>query len=195
VALDRCDEAVDRLKGAAGGRRRTRRSGLDIVELEIGGEDGAERFFEGVGVPDDAAGVAEPLMGSPVVSRSGCLLCDRALLAPVVARWEAEAREMARSSVNHGRPTMPMDTYVRLMVVKHRYGWGYRTLMAEVSDSLHLRRFARIGLAERVPDESTVRKLTRRLGAEVVNDLSRSLIEKARREKRSGRGRCGSTRR
>jgi IS5 family transposase len=112
------------------------------------------------------------------------LLCDRGLLAPIVARWEQEAREMARSSVNHGRPTMPMDTFVRLMVLKHRYGWGYRTLMAEVSDSLHLRRFARIGIAERVPDESTVRKLTRRLGPEVVNDVSRSLIAKATREKR-----------
>jgi len=27
-----------------------------------------------------------------------------------------------------------MDTYVRLMVLRHRYGWGYRTLVAEVSD-------------------------------------------------------------
>ena len=112
------------------------------------------------------------------------LLCDRALLAPIVARWEVEARGMARSSVNHGRPTIAMDTFVRLVVLKHRYGWGYRTLMAEVSDSLHLRRFARIALGERVPDESTVRKMTRRLGPEVVNELSRALITKARREKR-----------
>jgi transposase, IS5 family len=70
------------------------------------------------------------------------------------------------------------------MVCKHRYGWGYRTLVAEVSDSLHLRRFCRIGLGERVPDESTVRKLTRRLGPEVVAELSRLVIAKARREKR-----------
>lgn len=36
--------------------------------------------------------------------------------------------------------------------------------MREVSDSLHLRRFCLIGLHERAPDESTVRKLTCRLG-------------------------------
>ena len=54
---------------------------------------------------------------------------------------------------------------MRLMVVKQRSGWGYETLVREVSDSLHLRRFCRIALSERVPDESTVRKLTRRLGA------------------------------
>ena len=73
---------------------------------------------------------------------------------------------------------------MRLMMIKHRSGWGYETLMREVSDSIHLRRFCRLGLSERVPDESTVRKLTRRLGAEVVHQLSRELIQKARREKR-----------
>jgi IS5 family transposase len=56
--------------------------------------------------------------------------------------------------------------------------------MREVSDSLHLRRFCRIGMTERAPDESTVRKLTRRLGAEVVHEITRELIAKARREKR-----------
>ena len=33
------------------------------------------------------------------------------------------------------------------------------------SDFIHLRRFCRIALSERVSDESTVRKLTRRIGA------------------------------
>ena len=70
------------------------------------------------------------------------------------------------------------------MVVKQRTGWGYETLVREVSDSMHLRRFCLIALGERVPDESTVRKLTRRLGAEVVNEITRVVIDKARREKR-----------
>ena len=83
-----------------------------------------------------------------------------------------------------GRPTIAMETYVRLMVLKQRYRWGYRTLVGEVSDSIHLRRFCRIALSERVPDESTVRKLTRRIGPETVNELTRVLIVKATREKR-----------
>jgi hypothetical protein len=45
-------------------------------------------------------------------------------------------------------------------------GWGYETLVREVSDSLHLRRFCLLLLIQRVPDESTVRKLVRRLGPE-----------------------------
>jgi transposase, IS5 family len=70
------------------------------------------------------------------------------------------------------------------MVLKARYRWGYRTLVAEVSDSIHLRRFCRISLSERVPDESTVRKLTRRVGAETVNELTRMLIVEATRSRR-----------
>jgi IS5 family transposase len=112
------------------------------------------------------------------------LLSDTALLAPIEARWRREAQAVGRSAPSVGRPTISMQTYVRLMVVKHRTGWGYETLMREVSDSFHLRRFCLIALGERVPDESTVRKLTRRLGAEVVNEITRVVVEKARREKR-----------
>ncbi len=112
------------------------------------------------------------------------LLSDPALLAPVAAHWEREAQVNGRAAVGHGRPTIPIETYVRLMVVKQRTGWGYETLVREVSDSLHLRRFCLVALGERVPDESTVRKLTRRLGGEVVDELTRLVIEKAVRETR-----------
>ncbi len=86
--------------------------------------------------------------------------------------------------LTEGRPTIALETYVRLMVLKQRYRWGYRSLVAEVSDSIHLRRFCKISLADRVPDESTVRKLTRRIGPETVSELTRALIVKATREKR-----------
>ncbi|MET0835869.1 MAG: transposase [Thermoleophilaceae bacterium] len=112
------------------------------------------------------------------------LLCDPGLLGPVVAHWEREASLSGRSAAAHGRPTIAIETYLRLMVLKHRHGWGYRTLVAEVSDSIHLRRFCRIALSERVPDESTVRKLTRRLGPDTVAELTRVLISSAAREQR-----------
>jgi IS5 family transposase len=111
------------------------------------------------------------------------LLRDPALLAPIAAQWEREAAA-GRASVGYGRPTIAIDTYVRLMVVKHRTGWGYETLVREVSDSLHLRRFCLIALGGDVPEESTVRKLTRRLGGGVVDELTRLVIEKAVRETR-----------
>jgi IS5 family transposase len=105
------------------------------------------------------------------------LLSDRRLLEPIAADWRREA-------LCQGRPSIPMDVYVRLMIIKARTGWGYETLVREVSDSLHLRRFCLIALGERVPDESTVRKLTRRLGGEVVEELTRCVIAKAQRETR-----------
>jgi IS5 family transposase len=48
-----------------------------------------------------------------------------------------------------------------------------------VSDSLHLRRFCRIALSERVPDESTVRKLVGRLGPVVIEEITRVVIARA----------------
>jgi transposase, IS5 family len=112
------------------------------------------------------------------------LLSDPEVLWPLVERWRQEFRDTGRLVLTEGRPTIPLESYVRLMVLKARYRWGYRTLVAEVSDSIHLRRFCRIALSERVPDESTVRKLTRRIGAETVAEMTRALIVKATREKR-----------
>src|SRR3954449_11530475 len=105
------------------------------------------------------------------------LLGDSALLEPIADSWERSARE-------RGRPTIAMAVYVRLMVIRQRTGWGYETLVREVSDSLHLRRFCLIAIDQRVPDESTVRKLARRLGAEVVEQITRVVIAKAQRETR-----------
>ncbi len=112
------------------------------------------------------------------------LLGDPELLWPLVERWRWEFEQTGRAVLTEGRPTIAMETYVRLMVLKQRFWWGYRSLVAEVSDSIHLRRFCRISLAERVPDESTVRKLTRRIGAETVSEMTRVLIVAATRSKR-----------
>jgi transposase, IS5 family len=106
------------------------------------------------------------------------LLGGTALLEPIARVWDPAA-------LAQGRPTIPMDRFVRLMLVKQRSGWGYETLVREVSDSLHLRRFCLISLSERVPDESTIRKLARRLGPEVIEEICRALIASAT----TGRGR------
>jgi IS5 family transposase len=130
----------------------------------------AECLFD-VGLPVEVAGLPADLGALDV------LLDDRALVAPIQARWPIEA-------LGDGRPSIAMDRYVRLMVIRTRTGWGYETLVREVSDSIHLRRFCRIALTERVPHESTIRKLTRRLGADVIDEITRAVIEKARRERR-----------
>lgn len=106
------------------------------------------------------------------------VLADPALLVPVEEKWQ----RAWPAAVRRGRPTVAIATYLRLMVVRQRTGWGYETLVREVSDSLHLRRFCLIPLHARVPDESTLRKLTRRLGDDVVSEITRALIRKAEQE-------------
>lgn len=78
-----------------------------------------------------------------------------------------------------GRPTIPMERYLRMMVVKHRYGWGYETLVREVADSINLRHFCRIPLGAPVPHSTTLIKLTKRFGPEVLDELNGKLVATA----------------
>ncbi len=79
------------------------------------------------------------------------VLADPELVMALLERWRQEMLETGRAVLTGGRPTIAMETYIRLMVLKARYRWGYRSLVAEVSDSIHLRQFCRIALSERVP--------------------------------------------
>jgi transposase, IS5 family len=106
---------------------------------------------------------------------------DQVLDAPEV--FKQFELHWGRAQLKVGRPSIPMATYVRLMALKHRYGWGYERLVGQVADSFHLRRFCRLSIVDEVPDESTVRKLTRRLGPELVDDLIREVIKLAVRER------------
>jgi transposase, IS5 family len=94
-----------------------------------------------------------------------------------------------------GRPTIPIETYLRLMFLKHRYELGYETLCKEVTDSITWRRFCRIALDCRVPDPTTLMKLTRRLGPELLEELNAELLRLAveRKVLRSRRLRVDTT--
>ena len=63
-----------------------------------------------------------------------------------------------------GRPSTPMETYLRLMFLKFRYRLGFESLCREVSGSITWRQFCRIGLHENVPHQPTLMKLTTRCG-------------------------------
>ena len=97
------------------------------------------------------------------------LLDDRRLFAPFRSFFDP----------TEGRPSVPIETYLRLMFLKYRFGLGYERLCAEVADSISWRRFCRIGLEASVPDESTIRKITRRCGPELIDALNRELLAAA----------------
>jgi transposase, IS5 family len=100
-----------------------------------------------------------------------------------------------RLTATTGRPTIPIETYLRLAYLRHRYDLGWETLCREVSDSFTWRRFCRIALTGRVPDPSTLMKLTKRLGPGLLEDLNAELLALAveRRVLRSRRLRVDTT--
>lgn len=90
---------------------------------------------------------------------------------------------LERFHTKKGRPTVPVETYLRLMYLKFRYELGYETLVREVSDSLHWRRFCRIHLDQKVPDATTLIKARKRFGEETIHQLNQVLVQKLKEEK------------
>jgi IS5 family transposase len=82
-----------------------------------------------------------------------------------------------------GRPSVPIDTLLRLLYLKHRYGLGYESLCREVADSIGWRRFCRIGLDRPVPHPTTLIKLVRRAGPDVIEQLNAALVAKLAADK------------
>jgi IS5 family transposase len=89
-------------------------------------------------------------------------------------RFLAPFRSRLTSKI--GRPTIPVETCLRLLYLKHRYALGCETLCREVADSFTWRRFCRIALDGRVPDASTLMKLTTRLGRGLLEELNAELL-------------------
>jgi IS5 family transposase len=101
------------------------------------------------------------------------LLDDERFLAPFKERFD----------IRMGRPTTAVATYLRLMYLKYRYGMGYEVLVKEVSDSLAWRRFCHLALDDRVPDSTTLIKLTHKYGADTVHALNDALVLKLKEGK------------
>jgi IS5 family transposase len=78
-----------------------------------------------------------------------------------------------------GRPSIPLECYLRLMFLKSRHKLSYEQLCAEVADSISWQRFCRIAVAGRVPHPTTLMKTTTRCGSDAVDALNEALLAKA----------------
>ena len=103
------------------------------------------------------------------LARVDALLDDAAFFAPFARYFHPVL----------GRPSTPVECYLRLMFLKFRHRLGYESLCAEVSDSISWRRFCRIPLDGRVPHPTTLMKLTTRCGEGAVAGLNEALWAKA----------------
>lgn len=112
---------------------------------------------------------AELLVLPVELARVDALLEDPVFFAPFAAHFDARI----------GRPSIPMETYLRLMFLKFRYRLGYESLCREVSDSISWQRFCRVPFGTRVPHPSTLMKITTRCGEDAVTRLNEALLVKA----------------
>src|ERR1039458_1102525 len=78
-----------------------------------------------------------------------------------------------------GRPSVPIETYLRLMFLKYRYKLGFEPLCREVADSISWQRFCRIPLGVSVPHPTTLMKITTRCGSQAIAELNDALLAKA----------------
>lgn len=86
-------------------------------------------------------------------------------------------REFFHASM--GRPSIPIETYLRLMFLKYRYKLGFEPLCREVADSITWQRFCRISLGGRVPHPTTLMNITTRCGETAINALNDALVARA----------------
>jgi IS5 family transposase len=107
------------------------------------------------------------------LARVDALLDDAVFYAPFVPFFHATL----------GRPSIPMETYLRLMFLKHRYRLGYEALCREVADSISWQRFCRIPFGTRVPNPTTLMKITTKCGDAAVAGLNEALLAKAAQAK------------
>ena len=121
----------------------------------------------------DAILPSELLVLPEELARVDGLLDDPAFFAPFVPYFDPRI----------GRPSIPMETYLRMMFLKFRYRLGYETLCREVGDSISWQRFCRIPFGARVPHPTTLMKLTSRCGEAAVAGLNEALLAKAAEHK------------
>ena len=114
-------------------------------------------------LPDQVLRLPEEL------ARVDALLDDPVFFAPFVPFFDPRV----------GRPSTPMEVYLRMMFLKFRYRLGYDSLCREVTDSITWRRFCRIPLDGRVPHPTTLMKLTTRCGTAAVDGCNEALLAKA----------------
>lgn len=111
---------------------------------------------------------AELLVLPVELARVDALLDDPVFFTPFVAFFDERI----------GRPSIPMETYLRMMFLKFRHRLSYESVCREVADSISWQRFCRISFGSRVPHPTTLMKITTRCGDTAVAGLNQALLAK-----------------
>jgi IS5 family transposase len=82
-------------------------------------------------------------------------------------------------SARLGRHSTPVEVILRMLVVKRLYGWSYEQTEHFVCDSIVLRQFCRLYL-QSAPDDTTLIRWAKLIGAQTVAALNDRAVELAR---------------
>lgn len=77
-----------------------------------------------------------------------------------------------------GRPSTPVEVILRLLVIKHLYGWSYDQTCQLVSGSLVLRQFSRVYL-EAVPTDTTLLRWANLISPATLHQLHDHIVDVA----------------
>jgi IS5 family transposase len=111
----------------------------------------------------------------PVLARLDQLLDDDTLFQSV----RADLAQRYPHTQQTGRPSTPVEVILRLLIVKHLYGWSYEQAEYHVNDSLVLRQFCRVYL-NAVPDDTTLIKWANLIQPQTLHALLDHVTELAR---------------
>jgi transposase, IS5 family len=118
--------------------------------------------------------IAEEVMDlhEPWMKHADQVLSDKQIVAAI---YEALAKRRPHSRTR-GRPGVPAEVVLRLLVLKHMRNWSYGVLEREVRANLVYRDFTRVG-GEKTPDAKTMGKWGVAVGPEVIKQIHERIVQ------------------
>jgi len=117
----------------------------------------------------------------PLLTELSRLLDDDALFQAV----KADLATRYPRTLTDGRPSTPVEVRVRMLVIKHLYGWSYDQTSQLVKGSLVLRQFCRVYL-EAVPRDTTLLRWANLIRPAILHRLHDHVVDVACERKVTG---------
>jgi IS5 family transposase len=97
-------------------------------------------------------------------------------------RIKGDLSQRYAKTTQTGRSSTPVEVIVRMLAVKHLYNFSYEQTEHQVRDSLVLRRFCRVYLAD-VPDDTTLLRWANQIRPETLEQFNQRLLQLATQRK------------
>jgi transposase, IS5 family len=107
----------------------------------------------------------------PWMRQADKVLEDEQLINAV---YEGLLKRHAKSRTR-GRPSVPAEIVLRMLLLKHIRNWSFAVVEREVRANLVYREFTRVGAAK-VPDAKTLGRQARALGPDVVKQIHERMV-------------------